>query len=370
MTNNNEIISLQSRLKEARESYYNLDPQMSDSEYDALKEQLEKLDPTNHEVTTVGASVPKTSVWQKVQHEIPMGSLNKVNSEEEFIEWTNKYGSNEEYFMTHKLDGSSLELVYEDGILIRGVTRGDGSIGEDISLNVFQIPSIPKKLNKHIPGKVFVRGEVVMHKDVFKNLYESKYANPRNTAAGKVRDKKGGGIDCQNLHFYGFELVLGTQRPKTEEIQFQALKALGFLIPWNSAGSVSQLISEFKIQVSNRDSLPYEIDGEVVSINNVAKQDELGEHNMRPYGKVAWKFAAQGGVTKIIDVIFQVGPTGRITPVACVEPVKIGGVSIERISLHNLKMFRELNLHKGDEVLVVRKGDVISYVSENLTYPL
>lgn len=370
MSDDNEIHNLQSKLKTAREAYYNLGPIISDAAYDALRDRLELLSPSNKEIVAVGAPVPKTSVWEKVQHEIPMGSLNKVNSEEEFIGWAAKHGPNTEYVMSHKLDGSSLELVYEDGKLIRGVTRGSGIEGELITENVFQIPSIPKNLKKVIPGKVFIRGEVVMHKDVFQRLYASEYANPRNTAAGKVRDKKGGGADCQNLHFYGFELVLGGKRPKTEETQFQALQALGFLIPWCSVGTVEKLIVDFKNQIDNRDSVPYEIDGEVISINNVAVQDELGSHNMRPYGKTAWKFLAQGGVTKIIDVIWQVGPTGRITGVACVEPVKIGGVSIERISLHNLKMFRELNLHKGDEILVVRAGDVIPYVQENLTNPM
>lgn len=362
-----EISRIQAKLAEAREGYYNLSPIMSDAEYDTLKSKLEELDPQNPEIVAIGATVPKVSVWEKVRHEIPMGSLNKVTSVDEFLEWTKDHDADTEYFMCHKLDGSSLELIYENGVLVRGVTRGDGIVGEDITTNIIQIPSIPKKLLKDVPGRVFVRGEVIMHIDVFNKLYASEYANPRNTAAGKVRDKKGGGKDCKNLHFYAFELVLGTARPKTEENQFLALRAIGFTIPPCWRGTKETMVQDFKNEVECRDKCPYEIDGEVVSVNDIKHQDLLGSHNMRPKGKIAWKFESKTGVTKMVDVKWQVGPTGRITPVAVVEPVNIGGVTIENISLHNIKMFRELNLAKGDEVLVSRKNDVIPYIESNLS---
>lgn len=366
-SDNKEIQVLQTKLKEARDNYYNLSPSITDDEYDALKEKLEKLDPKNIEVTTVGAEVPKISVWDKVTHEIPMGSLNKVTSETEFLEWAAKHDPNTEYFMCHKLDGSSLELVYEDGFLTRGVTRGNGIVGEDITDNISQIPSVPKTLGRPVKGKVYVRGEVVMHISIFNKLYASEYANPRNTAAGKVRDRKNGGKDCKNLHFYGFELVLGSKRPKTEEEQFLALRNLGFMIPPCWRGTAQQMINDFKSETDVRDKGIYEIDGEVISINDISYQDSFGSHAMRPKGKIAWKFESKTGVTKMVDVKWQVGPTGRITPVAVVEPVNIGGVSIENISLHNIKMFRELQLSPGDEVLVSRKNDVIPYIEANLS---
>lgn len=362
-----DIIELQDRLKAAREAYYNLSPVIDDATYDALKLKLEELDPQNQEVTAVGAEAPKISVWDKVEHEIPMGSLNKVNSEAEFLSWADKHALGTEYVVCHKLDGSSLELVYVDGELVRGVTRGDGRVGEDVTANIMQIPSIPKTLLKKVPGKVFVRGEVIMHRDVFQTHYAVDYANPRNTAAGKLRDKRGEGKDCKNLEFYGFELVLDQQRPKFELISLMALNSLGFKTPWYQVGTKEQVILIFKEEIQKRDKVPYEIDGEVISINNIEVQDALGSLNMRPRGKIAWKFAAEMNVTTIKDVRWQVGPTGRICPVAVLEPIKIGGVTITNVSLHNLKMFRELQLAPGNEVLVSRRNDVIPYIEKNLS---
>lgn len=362
-----DMEKLQIELKAAREAYYNLDPILSDEAYDILKDKLSKLDPHNIEVTIVGATAPKNSVWEKVAHEIPMGSLNKVNSESEFLEWSRKHQEMTEYVMCHKMDGSSLELVYQDGVLVRGISRGDGVVGEDITVNISQIPTIPKELKKQIPGKIIVRGEVVMHKDVFANLYSSEYANPRNTAAGKVRDKKGGGKDCKNLHFYAFELSLLGRRPDTEVMQFKGLENIGFLTPWYETGTKEKIVNTFKRETDIRDSVKYEIDGEVLSINNINIQDELGSHNMRPKGKIAWKFASGTATTVIVDVKWQVGPSGRLCPVAVLEPVSIGGVTITNVSLHNLKMFRELQLSPGNEVLVSRKNDVIPYIEKNLS---
>lgn len=367
MADSSEVIELQNRLREAREGYYNLNPIISDDVYDALKLKLAELDPTNEEVIVVGAEVPKISVWDKVEHEVPMGSLNKVNSEDEFISWTEKHPQGSEYLICHKLDGSSLELIYVDGKLERGVTRGDGKIGEDVTTNILQIPSIPKALKKAIPGKVFIRGEVIMHKDVFQRKYAAEYANPRNTAAGKLRDKRGGGRDCQNLEFYAFELVMNQQRPKTELISIMALHAIGLQTPWYQIGTREDIIKIFKDEIDKRESLQYEIDGEVISINDVVIQDGLGFINMRPRGRIAWKFAAEMNVTIIEDIKWQVGPTGRCTPVAVLKPIGIGGVMITNVSLHNLKMFRELQLAPGHEVLVKRANDVIPYIVRNVT---
>lgn len=366
MENEVNIDELRKELKEARESYYNLTPTMSDIEYDTKKELLESISPEDKEVTIVGAEPPKYSVWEKVKHEITMGSLNKVNEISEFDEWSDKITEKTgetEFIITYKLDGSSLEIVYDKGKLVRCVTRGDGITGEDITENAVKIPNIPKEIA--IEEKVVVRGEVMMTKSVFNEIYSNKYANPRNTAAGKIRDKKGGGEDCQNLTFIAFTLI-ANNAPENENTRFKILKKLGFTTPYYFLGDKENIKDTHNHIIEQRDNIEYEIDGTVVRVNSVKAQEELGELNMRPRGQIAWKFAPQTGITKVQNIKWQVGPTGRITPVASVDPVSIGGVTITSITLHNIAMFKSLKLFKGCEVLVCRRNDVIPYIQENL----
>jgi DNA ligase (NAD+) len=366
------IEELRIKLRSARQAYFNLTPEISDQEYDALKDELLKLSPNDSEITKIGASPPQYTVWEKIEHKIPMGSLNKVNNTTEFIEWVQSTGSCNDFnyesylLVTHKIDGSSLEVVYENGKLIRSVTRGNGKIGEDITVNAVQIPNLPKSIP--IKEEVTVRGEVVMFKDIFEQHYSEQYANPRNTAAGKIRDKKSGGKDCQNLSFLAFTLISPTA-PDFEEKRFQALAAMGFDIPSWTVGNMDDVIHAHKLIDEKRDKIPYEIDGTVIRINDIKYQEEMGDLNMRPRGQVAWKFDPAMGITKVIDVRWQTGTSsgGRITPVAQIEPVQIGGVTISSVSLHNLALFKNLGLWKGCEVLVSRRNDVIPYIERNLS---
>lgn len=358
-----EIEEIRAKRKAARDAYYNLCPIMSDQEYDALGERLRELSPDDEDFAVVGAPPPQLSVWEKVKHEIPMGSLDKVNSEEEFTEWVEKVGASE-FLITHKIDGSSMELVYSGGKLVRCVTRGDGTIGEDVTTNVSQVPDVPSEI-PITHEVVLVRGEVVMPKAVFEKLYSEKYANPRNTAAGKVRDKKGGGADCANLSFIAFT-VASPSAPKRESQCFKALEKMGFTVPEYVTGGLDAVKAWHKATEEKRDSIPYEIDGTVVRLEDIAAQEELGDHNLRPRGQRAWKFDPAMGITKVIDVRWQVGPTGRITPVANVEPVSVGGVTITSVSLHNLALFKDLALFPGCRVLVSRRNDVIPYIERNL----
>lgn len=366
----NRIGELKTKLREARQAYFNLSPIISDQEYDALKDELAKLSPNDPEVQKVGASPPTHTIWEKVEHKIPMGSLNKVNETAEFIEWVQSTGSCNDFnyegylLTTHKIDGSSLEVVYEDGKLVRTVTRGDGKIGEDITVNAIQIPNLPKTIP--ITEEVTVRGEVVMFKNVFEQHYAEQYANPRNTAAGKVRDKKGGGKDCQNLTFLAFTLMSATA-PDFEEKRFQALRAMKFDTPDWIVGNLDGAIKAHKEIDQTRDTIPYEIDGTVIRINDIKYQEEMGDLNMRPRGQIAWKFDPAMGITKVIDIKWQVGNKGRICPVAQIEPVQIGGVTISSVSLHNIAFFRNLGLWEGCEVLVSRRNDVIPYIERNLS---
>lgn len=356
-------------LKKARLSYYNLIPIMSDPEYDARLERLKQLKPESFEVEVVGAEVPKLSVWKKVEHKIPMGSLSKVNSEEKFREWAIEViGNNdgpEAFLFTHKIDGSSMELVYEAGELVRCVTRGNGTIGENVTDNVSRIPNIPKSIVIS-SEEVTIRGEVVMLKQVFQEKYSENYANPRNTAAGKIRDKKTDGKDCVNLIFLAYTLVSATA-PKTEEKCFRVLQKLEFQVPDYGIGSINDAVEWHKALAGHKREInSYEMDGTVIRINDIKAQEELGDLGMRPRGQIAYKFDPIMGITKVIDVKWQVGNSGRITPVASVEPIEVGGVTITSISLHNLAMFKELALFQGCRVLVSRRNDVIPYIEQNL----
>lgn len=350
-------------IQKARESYYNLETSLvlTDQEYDALVDELKKLDPNNQEVLSVGAPIQHT-VWEKIKHIIPMGSLDKVKNTDEFNKWAETTGA-ESFLITHKIDGSSLEVVYKEGSLSMAVSRGDGVIGENITTNAIHIPNLPKSINA--PGEVVVRGEVVMLKEIFQKLYASEYANPRNTAAGKIRDKKNKGADCKNLAFIAYTIIC-EDAPKTEFFRFKLLESLGFQVPPCQAGNIQSTIQYHESIRTNRESIPYEIDGTVIRANNIEVQEALGDLNMRPKGQIAWKFDPSMGISHITDIKWQVGTTGRITPVAKIEPIDVGGVTITNISLHNLALFDELKLWKGCRILVSRRNDVIPYIEANL----
>jgi DNA ligase (NAD+) len=361
------IEELKCLIKKANDNYYNLSGDIvSDQEYDAWVRELSELSPNNEEVLSIGAAPPPHSIWEKVKHSIPMGSLNKANSEKEMDDWVSKDTTADDWFITHKIDGSSMELVYEFGKLIRCVSRGDGIIGEDITLNVSKVPSVPKLLQSKVNATV--RGEIVMTKNMFITKYASEYANPRNTAAGKIREKKGGGESCQDLEFLAYWLHLEDQNdePETMSSVMNWLDKNGFKVPEHSSGSYEMIKTVYDNTAMDRKSIPYEIDGMVISFNNIKSLNELGIVNGRPKGQIAWKFDPAMGETKIREIKWQVGPSGRITPVAVVEPVSIGGVTITNISLHNLSIFHDLHLHQGNRVLVSRRNDVIPFLERNL----
>jgi DNA ligase (NAD+) len=361
-----EAAKLRDELRVLREAYYNLEPKASDAVYDAKMTRLRELSPTNFEVITVGAAVPKLSVWEKVKHKIPMGSLSKANSEADLIEWAKREGidPSAELLYTHKIDGSSMELVYEEGRLVRCVTRGDGIVGEDVTSNVKKIPDVQWVIP--ITEEVTIRGEVVMTKEVFEREYAKDYANPRNTANGKVREKKGGGEDCRNLMFIAYTLM-SASAPDKESLRFKALRKMAFTVPDFKVVDLAGAQRLHELMASGeRDRVPYEIDGAVIRLNDIVAQEALGDLNMRPRGQIAYKFEAATGVTTVEAIKWQVGNSGRVTPVASVAPVSIGGVTITSISLHNLSMFRELALFRGCRVLVSRRNDTIPYIESRV----
>jgi DNA ligase (NAD+) len=358
------VEELEKILEEARNKYYNLNPIMSDQEYDRLRDELIELNPDSKEVKAVGADPIKISVWEKVPHEIPMGSLNKVNSKEEFSKWYSNVQS-PEIIITHKLDGSSMELIYENGEIVRCVTRGNGTVGEDITENVTKIPNIPHS----IPiknEKVIIRGEVMMLKSIFEEKYSSEYANPRNTSAGKLRDKKNSGESCRDLHFVAF-YIHSKGCPKKEDLVLKILSKIGFEIPPYEVGSLNEIEKWHNETGKNRGELPYEIDGTVIKINDMSIQNTLGSKNMRPRGQIAWKFDPEMAETTLESIKWQVGHTGRVTPVAVIAPCKIGGVIIKNVSLHNLAMFKSLKLSEKCRLVISRRNEVIPYIEANIT---
>jgi DNA ligase (NAD+) len=367
---NEEAKLLAEELSTYREAYYNLEPIVPDDVYDKKRDRLKQLCPEHFEVKAVGAHPSVLSIWEKVQHEIPMGSLDKVKSHEEFDKWVAKIGMTDQsdFAITHKIDGASLELIYQKGELVRGVTRGDGYIGEDITCNIKNIASIPQKLsidNKLQPINATVRGEIVMLKEIFDQKYADKYANPRNTASSKMREKKNKGSACKDMEFLAY-WIKSNDKIDSMELMFTYLKQIGFQTPPICQGPVKIIKENFIHTAINRASLPYEIDGVVISVASIPLLEELGDVSMRPRGQIAWKFESEKAESRILDVVWQVGLTGRVCPVAKIEPTKIGGVTIESVSLHNLKMFKELKLFRGCRVLIERRNDCIPYLAENL----
>lgn len=362
---NEQVKELEEEIKVAREAYYNLEPTMSDQEYDAKIEKLKSLNGASKELAEVGAPVPKNSLWKKTKHDIPMGSLNKVNSEKEFREWCSSRGN--DFVISEKLDGSSMSLVYQDGELIQAITRGDGLEGEDVLENALLVSGVKKNIDAR--GRVLVRGEIIMKISTFKHKYSDQYANPRNTAAGKIREKKDKN-GCKDLDFLAYNMFVNERQEELETYQFRYLQDFGFKTPHFHDGSVEAVASVYHFMRGMRErcdpELDYEFDGMVVRMNSIRDQNELGSKNMRPEGQVAWKFDALASESRMVDVRWSVGTTGRITPVAIIEPVNVGGVVITNVSLHNLGMFKELQLKKGSRVLVSRNNDVIPYLKANL----
>lgn len=359
MENLDNLVEL---IKQAREAYYNLDPIISDDEYDALLDELKKISPNHAELRIVGAAVPRTTAWEKVSHDIPMGSLNKIHTVEEYEAFVEKCGISE-WFITYKYDGISLECVYEDGRLIRSVTRGDGIIGENVLQNALAVKSIPQTIQ--FKERISVRGEFIIAKANFAKYYSSEYANARNTASGLIRDFKAStNGKLENCEYVAYDCTL-EHRLMTDRISW--LKLNGFKTPdrfrFGSKASISEFFAE---TADERETLEFDIDGCVVSPYYLKALSDAGHVNLRPEAVVAWKFAASSAVSIVRNIRWTVGATGRVTPVAIIDPTVIGGVTITNVSLQNLGAFKELRLKPGSRVLVSRKNDVIPYLDRNL----
>jgi DNA ligase (NAD+) len=363
------IEDLGARIERYRASYYAGKPEISDAAFDALEDELRELDPTHPALARVGTPIAAVTEWEKARHEIPMGSLNKVVNEDELKAWVarceellSKEGGGaiaDDLFVAEKLDGISIEVIYREGKLADAITRGDGVYGERITANVARMRGVPAKLKDK--KTLSVRGEIILKLSDMKKHFPG-VANPRNAAAGTSKRFDGQGSEHLTILFYDIADHLGLE---TEEEKIALIKKLGFATPWTAKGTLDEVLAIYRQYSSERRAkLDYEIDGLVVSANQISAQTLLGEVNRRPRGAMAFKFASQAKVTKVVEIFWDTGPSGRVTPVAIVAPVELAGATVQRASLHNVANVRALGIGIGDEVLVSRRNDVIPYVEE------
>jgi len=381
------IEQLSREIQHHDELYYVYDkPVISDAAYDALKRELIVLEQKFPDLVLSDSPTKRVGgkpleKFEKVKHIIPMLSLQDAMNEEEVWEWGKRIQKllpqeKINYFAELKMDGLALSLIYRQGLLWRASTRGDGTTGEDITQNIKTIHSIPLRLKIEklsslsrviVQREVEIRGEVFMDKKSFTQLNkkqiknnEPPFANPRNAAAGSVRQLDPKITASRQLDFYGYQLITDLKQITHQE-SHQFLKLLGF--KENEYNHLCQSLDEavqFYRQIKKiRQQLPHEIDGVVITVNQNRQFDELGITGRTPRGAIAFKFPGQEGVTKVKDIIVQVGRTGRLTPVAVLEPVKVAGVTISRATLHNADEIRRLGIKIGDTVIVARAGDVI-----------
>lgn len=386
--------SIEEEYKELRELinhhnylYYVLDsPEISDEEYDRLFQRLLQIEAEHPEFVDpyspsqrVGA--PPLDEFRQVEHTIPMISLANAFSEEEVVEFDERVKrfleiyQEIDYVVEPKIDGLAVELVYVDGKFVVGSTRGDGHIGEDVTLNLKTIPSVPLVLKgENLPSRLEVRGEVFMSKKDFLQLNKAQeaagekvFANPRNAAAGSLRQLDSSITAKRRLDvfFYGLGYVEG-KFPDTHYEVLKWFRQIGLKTnpDYRYARNINEAIEIIHDLSSRRESFPYELDGAVIKVNKLEYHTLLGTTARTPRWAIAYKFPSQGELTRVDDIIFSVGRTGVVTPIAILTPTRIGGVIVSRATLHNEDEMRKKDVRVGDMVLVKRAGDVIPEVVE------
>ncbi|MDP6844661.1 MAG: NAD-dependent DNA ligase LigA [Candidatus Thalassarchaeaceae archaeon] len=378
------IAALAEQIAHHSHLYYNeATPEISDTEFDALWDELKSLDSEHPQLRRVGAPIPPGSV--KVEHRFPMRSLDKATDDDEvahFVAETTAHGRR--FVAQPKLDGSALSLEYRRGRLVRAATRGSGERGEDVTSNALRIPNIPDRLSWE--GDCHVRGEVVMHLDVFREKYASIAPNPRNLAAGSLRQKniESGKGDASDLAFHAYDVRFVPNEDKhpdsPEALQFENdsesiawLREVGItpaeevvIEGLEDDDTTQALLDETKRWTQERDKASWEIDGVVFKLDNLAKRELLGQTAHHPRWALAWKFPPEEATTVLLDIDWQTGRTGAVTPVARVAPVVVSGVTVENTTLHNVGEVKRLGVSIGDKVRVVRRGDVIPKIIETM----
>ena len=372
------ILKLREELNQHNHNYYVLDqPTISDYDFDIRLKELQTLEDAHPEFADehsptkrVGGTITKN--FETVRHEHRMYSLDNSYSKEDLMDWEARVkkviDGNVQFVCELKYDGASISLTYENGTLVKAVTRGDGVQGDDVTANIRTIRSVPLRLKGDYPQKFDIRGEIILPFEGFNKMNEDRieigeepYRNPRNTASGSLKLQDSAEVakrplECLLYNITGNNLNSGTQFESLEKA-----RAWGFKVPKAAAltDSIEEVLEFIDYWNIHRHDLPYETDGVVVKINDLHQQDELGYTAKSPRWAIAYKFKAEQVSTRLNEITYQVGRTGAITPVANLEPVELAGTTVKRASLHNADQIERLDIREGDEVFVEKGGEII-----------
>ena len=386
------IAKLRELIEDYRYHYHVLDRSiMSEEAADSLKHELSILEAQYPDLITADSPTQRVAGqpiagFKAVPHSERMLSLNDVFSHSEVEDWQNRIlkllnVKSFDYFVDIKMDGLACALIYNDGRLDQGVTRGDGFVGEDVSANIRTIESIPLSLRKNkdfnflLSGRTEVRGEIVMYRADFETLNKERkqqglaeFANPRNTAAGTIRQLDPGLVAGRKLHFRAYDLIRPDQPIKTNDLVYRALRETGFLVNDMSrvASSLNDIYKFADLWQEKRHDLPFNTDGLVIKVNDREEFRRLGVVGKAPRGAIAYKYAAEQATTIVKDIFVSIGRTGIATPVAMLEPVVIAGSTVQMATLHNEKEIERKDIRIGDSVIVHKAGDIIPEVVEPL----
>mgnify|MGYP002407429679 CR=1 FL=1 len=383
---NKRIEELRTKIDHHNYLYYVLDaPEITDGEYDQLMSELIALEEENPELITLDSPTQRvggapSEAFKTVEHRVPLLSLSNSFNEKELKDFEQRIkrltdGQQLEYVTELKIDGLSVALTYQDGLLIQGATRGDGFQGEEITTNIKTIRTIPLKLRRPLPGLLVVRGEVFINREDFERLNKEReknneplFANPRNAAAGSLRQLNPKITAARPLDIFSYDLLLWEGReeegPQTQWEVLKNLKEWGFKVNPVSklCTSIEEVIAFCREWQEKRFELPYDIDGIVVKLNSLTLQTALGATAKAPRSKIAYKFPAEEVSTRVRDIIINVGRTGALTPLALLDPVQVAGSTVSRATLHNEDFIKEKELLIGDTVIIRKAGDIIPEV--------
>jgi DNA ligase (NAD+) len=381
-----EIQSLRDEIRRHEELYYVHDnPEISDADYDALLVRLQQLETEHPELLTLDSPTQRVGGrpaegFNEYVHRRPMLSLdNSYNIDDlrAFDERCRRLADGRafEYVAELKIDGLSISLHYQDGLLVRGVTRGDGRVGEDVTQNARTIRRIPLRLKageKKLEMEVEVRGEAYLSRSVFEKINAereeegaARFANPRNAAAGTIRQLDPKIVAARHLDMFAYDVLTGERKPFSSHWDaLNWLEIAGFRVNPNRSrcSSIDEVIDFCNKMEQQRDELGYEIDGVVVKVNSTALQDEFGATTKAPRWAIAYKYPARQATTQVLSIVVQVGRTGALTPVANLEPVQLAGTTVARATLHNEDEIRRLDVREGDWVLIEKSGEIIPKV--------
>ena len=377
-----ELKKLREEIEYHNRLYYEQDePEISDFEYDKLTQRLRKIETEHPELVTKNSPTQKIggknkNIFSQVVHDVQMQSLQDVFSLEDVEEFVDKvheeYGEDTKFSVETKIDGLSVSLEYENGILVRGSTRGDGFVGEDVTANIMQIKDIPHRLNTN--DTVEVRGEVYLPRKEFEKINEEllsknkqQLSNPRNAAAGTLRQLDSELVKNRNLSIFVFNIQKGMDFSRhSEGLDYLSKAGLKTIAVREVCTTKEEVISAIKKIGQMRDSLEYDIDGAVVKLDDIQIRQEMGQTVKVPKWAVAYKYPPEQKETTVLDISLQVGRTGQVTPVVILEPVRVAGSIISKTTLHNFDFMKEKDIRIGDKVLIQKAGDVIPEVDKVL----